>query len=243
MKLVFLIPVLLMAFVEAIFTSVAILASTVGGLLAIVRVWLHNDYSYLQWLKRDLADCKRILELGCGRNSPILKIGYGHKTDAVDIWQPYVELHTRQGDYRKCEQADILEMQFADRLGKYDAVVICDVLEHLPKDRVYSTGLLDKIEQVARKKVVLFTPNGFVENDEVDGDPYQAHVSAWWPQDYTSRGYKVVGSTGLRWLMGKASLPKYHPYQLFMILIILTQPLVFNHPKIAWHSYAVKELR
>lgn len=204
--------------------------------------WLRNDYPYLEWLKRDLADCNSILELGCGRNSPILKIGYGHKTDAVDIFEPYIELHNKQGDYRNCTLANILTMPLDELEGKYDAVVICDVLEHLPKPKVYRIGLFRSIEKIARKKVILFTPNGFIENDEVDGDPYQAHVSAWYPKDYLERGYKVKGSTGLFCLMGKASLPKYKPVTVWMALIVLTQPMVYEWPEVAWHSYAVKEL-
>jgi len=47
---------------------------------------LHSQSVYLRWLKRDLADCESILELGCGSDSPLLKIGYGYKTHAVDIW-------------------------------------------------------------------------------------------------------------------------------------------------------------
>ena len=160
--------------------------------------------------------------------------------DAIDIFQPYIEKHNRLGDYRMCFQADILKMDLPER--SYDAVVIFDVLEHLPRGRVERMDLIGMMERCAKKKVIIFTPNGFIENDEVDGDPWQKHLSAWEPEDYISRGYKVDGSTGLRWLMGKASLPKYHPYAIFQILIILSQPLVFKHPKIAWHSYAVKEV-
>lgn len=206
----------------------------------VVIDWLNNSYPYLEWLKRDLADCESILELGCGSNSPILKIGYGYKTDAVDIWQPYIDMHNKNGDYHSCKQADILSMEFDGK--KYDAVVIFDVMEHLDREKALSKYLFEWMEHAARKKVIIFTPNGFVENDEVDGDPWQAHVSAWYPRDYQERGYKVVGSTGIRWLMGKASLPRFRPHKLFQLLILLTQPYVYEYPGIAWHSYAVKEI-
>lgn len=214
------------------------LLGILSGILAIFRVWVMRDYSYLKWLERDLADCETILELGCGSNSPLLKIGLGKKTVAIDIWQPYVDMHNDKGDYADCWKADILKLGIAH---KYDAVVLCDVLEHLPRPEVRNSGLFDIIEAAARKKVILFTPNGFIENDEVDGDPYQAHVSAWEPEDYLKRGYTVKGATGIRYILGKASLPKYHPYSIMAIIAMLSQPIIFNHPKIAWHSYAVKE--
>lgn len=227
---------LLVSFFEVIFTALGI----IGSLFAILRVKLMGDWYYLEWLKRDLADCESILELGCGSNSPILKIGYGYKTDSVDIWNAYVENHNRAGDYRSCKQTDILQMDFPEKA--YDAVVICDVMEHLDKPMVYKAGLFANMEKAAKKRIIIFAPNGFIENDEVDGDPYQAHVSAWFPRDYYEQGYAVAGATGLRHVLGKASLPKYRPRRMFAIIAMLSQPVIYNHPNIAWHSYAVKEL-
>lgn len=225
--------------IEIIVTCIGTVINTISGLFAIARVWLLRDYDYRRWLKRDLADCDVILELGCGLNSPILYNEDAYRTDAFDIWQPYVDTHNRLGNYRHCYQADILKMVIT---AKYDAVVICDVLEHLQKDEVYRTKLFDLIESIATKKVILFTPNGFIENDLVDDDPYQAHVSAWEPEDFLRRGYKVVGATGLRWLFGKASQPRYRPHAICAIIGMITKPFVFHRPKLARHSYAVKEL-
>jgi len=218
---------------EQVFNALA------GRIYHIVLRWLNENYNYREWLRRDLADCETILELGCGSNSPILQIGYGKRTDAIDIWQPYIEKHNKAGDYHKCWQGDVLEFDFPEKA--YDAVVMFDVLEHLPRERVGQMDLFGKMENCARKKVIIFAPNGFVENDLVDGDPYQEHVSAWEPEDYKKRGYKIVGGTGLRYLFGKASLPK-RPQILFYTLGMLSQPLIYHFPKLAWHSYAVKEL-
>ncbi len=210
-----------------------------GRLYYIVLGWLNKHYYYREWLRFDLIDCESILELGCGAKSPLLHIGYGGKTDAIDIWQPYIERHNMAGDYRRCWQSDILDFEFPQKA--YDAVVICDVMEHLQQERVSQVDLFGLMEKCARKKVIIFAPNGFIENDLVDEDPYQEHLSAWEPRDYKTRGYKVLGATGLRFLFGKASLPK-RPQFMFYILGMLSQPLVYHFPKLAWHSYAVKEL-
>lgn len=217
-----------------------------GRIYHIMLKWLNKHYYYYAWLERDLADCESILELGCGPPSgfvqtisPLLQIDYGKKTDALDIWQPYVDAHIKVGNYNKCFQADILEIDLPTKA--YDAVVMFDVMEHLPRGKVEAINLFGKMENCARKKVIIFAPNGFVENDFVDGDPHQAHVSAWEPGDYKARGYKVLGGTGLRYLFGKASLPR-QPQLLFYILGMLSQPLIYHFPKLAWHSYAVKEL-
>lgn len=239
MKIIKMIAILPIIVIEIIFAVTEGIVRIFAGLLAIARAWFFKDYDYRRWLKRDLEDCDVILELGCGANSPLVQIGVSHRTDAMDIWQPYVDMHRRSGDYRHCQKVDILNLNITD---KYDAVVICDVLEHLPKEEVESTKLFEKLECIATKKIILFTPNGYIDNDEVDGDPFQKHLSAWEPEDFTSRGYKVVGATGLRWLFGKASRPKYHPYSVCSIIGMLSKPLVYPRPKLAWHSYAVKEL-
>jgi hypothetical protein len=205
-----------------------------------VRRNLHSQSAYLDWLKDDLKDCESILELGCGSYSPLLKIGAGPRTDAVDIFQPYIDKHNQAGDYRTCRLANILTMTFPHKA--YDAVVICDVFEHLPREQVIAVGLYNLMERCARKKVIIFVPNGFVENDLVDNDPYQAHVSAWEPKDHYEHGYKVRGATGLRYILGKASLPKYKPIGLFTYLALWSQPFIYYLPEIAWHSYAVKRV-
>ena len=211
-----------------------------AGGLAILRVWLNRDYSYLRWLKRDLADCHSILELGCGSNSPLLRIGLGPRTDTIEIFEPYVDMHNRKGDYRKCWHGNLLGADLP--LKEYDAVVMLDVLEHLPAVEVERVKLFDNMERCARKRVILFTPNGFVENPLVDDDPHQAHVSAWEPEVYRERGYTVHGATGLRWILGVGSLPKYHPYSVMAIIAMTSMRLIYNKPEWAWHSYAVKEV-
>lgn len=241
-KVLLLVPMLPLAIMEVAYAIGVAIGRTIAGILSVIRVWLVNDYPYYAWLRRDLADCESILELGCGSSSPLLRIGLGQNTDAVDIFQPYIDMHNERHDYNRCSLANILEIDYTALYGKYDAVVICDVLEHLPKDKVKEIGLFEAIEKVARKRVILFTPNSFVENELVDDDLYQAHVSAWWPEDYRRRGYKVIGSTGVRWLLGVGSLPEYRPHLLFQLLALVAQPLMYRYPQIAWHSYAVKEL-
>jgi len=200
----------------------------------------HSQSACLDWLKDDLADCESILELGCGSYSPLLKIGVGARTEAVDIWDPYVIKHNQKHDYKLCWQADILTMPFPKK--RYDAVVICDVFEHLPREQVLNINLYGLMEGSAKKKVIIFIMNGFVENDLADGDPYQEHISAWEPKDHIAHGYTVRGATGLRWILGKASIPK-PPVFLNTRLALWSQPFIYFIPKIAWHSYCVKVVK
>jgi 2-polyprenyl-3-methyl-5-hydroxy-6-metoxy-1,4-benzoquinol methylase len=206
--------------------------------LAIVRCHTFLPYDYRTWLRRDLADCDSILELGCGSNSPILQIGYGQKTTAVDIFEPYIAMHNRLGNYRHAATGNVLTYEMHPRT--FDAVVMCDVLEHLSTDAVEARRLFERMESTARKKVILFTPNGWVDNDQVDGNLHQEHKSAWEPADYLQRGYSVKGTHGWRWIVGKAGLPKRKPYSFWSIVAMLSLPLIYDRPEWAAHSYAVK---
>ena len=82
--------------------ALEIIAALAAGWLGAIRHYFYLRDDYRTWLKRDLADCDSILELGCGSNSPILQIGYGAKTTGVDIFETYVDEHNRQGHYQHC---------------------------------------------------------------------------------------------------------------------------------------------
>jgi hypothetical protein len=79
-----------------------------------------------------------------------------------------------------------------------DAVVMLEVLEHLPKSG--GLALLDRAESWARKRVILSTPNGFVPQAPLEGNPYQAHRSGWEVEELRHRGYRAYGLAGLKWL-------------------------------------------
>jgi len=211
-----------------------------GEVIGAVRQDYFKRWDHHTWLKHDLADCDSVLELGCGASSPLLRIGYGKKTSSIDVYPPYVEMHNRQGDYKSCDLCNVFDHPFKPK--SFDAVVICDVMEHLPRSRVVAEKLFEKMEQTARKKVIIFTPNGFTPNDQPDGNVHQEHVSSWEPSDYTEHGYTVRGAHGWRWIFGKAGLPIRRPYFLWHIIGMLSIPAVYGKPEWAAHSYAVKQV-
>ena len=74
-----------------------------------------------------------------------------------------------------------------------DSVFLIDVIEHLEKHDGFE--ILDELDRVTRKQIVIFTPLGFmpqhVEMDKKDrwgfhGGEFQEHKSGWQPEDFTS---------------------------------------------------------
>jgi hypothetical protein len=192
-------------------------------------------------LRYDLSDCSNILELGCGLNSPILKLGFGKRTTAVDIFEPYVTKHITQKDYLECICNDIIDVTFPQK--SFDAVVLLDVLEHIERNLIQEKSFLENIESWARKKVIIFTPNGWIPNDITDNNIHQTHLSSWVPSDYRDKGYSVYGMPGLKRLFTNNAMPKFRPISLCLGLSLISQPLVYHWPEIAFQCYAIKILK
>jgi hypothetical protein len=64
--------------------------------------------------------------------------------------------------------------------------------------------MLRQMESLARKQVIIFTPNGFLPQKSRDGD-LQEHQSGWTAQEFRQKGYSVVG-----WLGPKSLRGEYH---------------------------------
>lgn len=68
----------------------------------------------------------------------------------------------------------------------FDTVVLDDVIEHLEKSN--GQDLFGEAMRVARRGVLVRTPNGFVRQDFdpwlMDGDYWQKHRSGWTPDDF-----------------------------------------------------------
>jgi len=147
-------------------------------------------------LQKELCDCESVLDLGCGPSSPLQHCKNVKYSVGVEAFGPYLEeskkkkIHSKYLD-KKIEELDFLENSF-------DAVIMIEVLEHLPE----KTGLeiLRKVEKLARKKVIISTPNGFIAQKAVDNNPMQKHLSWLDCKKMKSLGFKCHGLAGLKFL-------------------------------------------
>lgn len=67
----------------------------------------------------------------------------------------------------------------------WDLVYALDVIEHLTK--ADGLKLLDQMERLARKRVLIFTPNGY--RKQTSDIPWQIHRSGWTAEELRARGY------------------------------------------------------
>ena len=189
-------------------------------------------------LKKDLSDCKNVLDLGCGFNSPIQYCDVPVKV-GVDSFEPYLKQSKKKGIHNQYIKKDITKIEFEPK--SFDAVVAIEILEHLSKKA--DLELFKKMEKWARKKVIVTTPNGFTYQDAYDNNPFQAHRSGWTAEEFEKEGFKVLGMDGPKNLRGCKGKIRYKPAVLWLIISELAQKITYFFPEKAFHLYAVKKIK
>lgn len=204
-------------------------------------------FSYLWVFKNSIGANKSILDLGCGEGAfmKILSDGENWDVTGVEIFRDSVREAKKSGVYKNVLQGDI-EAVMKDlicRKKKFDVVFCSHVIEHLPKSK--GTKLLKLIDQLALKRAVIGTPHGFMEQIEeelVENNPHQAHLSGWTEYDFNKFKYRVHGvGFKLFWSdKGLARSTNTFISLLFRTISLILSPLVYYIPKLGVGLVAVK---
>jgi len=184
-------------------------------------------YDFYNLLSRELRGAKAILDVGCGDTSSIRHIKT-YKV-GVDHCLSHLERSRREALQDDYIVGDIRFLPF--RSKSFDCVVATEVLEHLSKEDGWMC--LEELERVACNKVVLTTPNGFLN--------VPSHLSGWIAKELKAKGYKVYGMHGLRFLYhvrGGRAVPKS---LLFASMAGLSQFLTYWLPDWAFGLFAIKK--
>lgn len=203
-----------------------------------VKAWA---VTYYQELEKAIGNVDSLLDVGCGINSPIVHISRRPaKLIGVDGFQPSIDESRRKNKHDDYVCSDLLDIDKHFEEKSFDCVMALDVVEHFPKEK--GLELLDKMEKLASKRVIVFTPNGFLPQDEHSGNVLQKHVSCWSVEEMRQRGYQVIGINGWKPLLGEFALPRFWPKPLWTLISRLTQPLVRNRPEAAFQILCIKHL-
>lgn len=194
--------------------------------------------SYLGLLHGALADCQSILEVGCGTRSPLRFFRGSAASVGLDLSPSALAASRSLSIHDAYVYGDALRLPVRPRC--VDAVLALDVVEHF--DKKDAACFLEGMEAAARKKVIVVTPNGFISQNEYDGNPLQAHLSGWSVGEFRERGYEVRGVSGWKPLRREKSLPRIWPRPFGLVLSDASQPFVVRRPERAFHLFCVKRV-
>lgn len=192
------------------------------------------------------SGCRFALDIGCGSSSHLTVFRPGVETVGIDAFPGAIEKARSRNVHDHYILADVLTLDLETILSrfdgrKFDLVTLYDVIEHLPKSRGYE--LLERCEALTNRFVLVETPNGFVEQGPEFSNPYQRHLSGWFPQDLEGLGYRVYGTTGTRYLRGYAAGPKYPFKGCITLDFILARALrAHRNPRHAFNLVAIKDV-
>lgn len=156
-----------------------------------VTLVYHKDW--LTSLNQLLAGSATVLDIGCGPGGILRQLNCPVKI-GIDVHRPYLQSALQGGGIIPIHlEATRLAEIFVPK--SIDCVTMIDVIEHLEKDNGLS--VLQQAQSVARNRVIVFTPNGYFKQEEVDffhlgGETYQRHRSGWEVDDFTRQGFNVI---------------------------------------------------
>jgi SAM-dependent methyltransferase len=191
-------------------------------------------------LRKALLGCQTVLDVGCGI-TPTLRQLRVPRHVGIEGYRPAFEEAQRQNTQDEIVCGDIRNLTDYFKPGQFDACVALDVIEHLPK--ADGLKLMQDMELVARRKVVFFTPNGFLPQRQSADSDLQAHFSGWEAEEMRSHGYDVFGMLGPKSLRGEYHLLKRRPKIFWSMVSTLDQIFrIHRRPEKAAAILCVKAL-
>lgn len=197
---------------------------------------------------RSLNGCRTVLDIGCGPKSPISNVSSFETKIGVEPYLPYLQLAQARKTHDIFINSLAGELDFPE--NSFDAVIMIDVIEHL--EEAEALTLISRAESWAREVVVISSPNGFVPQKELDGNPLQKHLSGWPKWRMKELGYQSKGMAGPKLLrqevqsdsMGEdifASI-RFRPRFVWFVLATVCQPIVYRIPQLAFSLLSIKRL-
>lgn len=210
----------------------------------VIQAIYYNIYSvffpnYYNELDKELTNNYTILDVGCGDNSPLIHCRKRGERTGVDIHEPSIEISKNKNIHDKYICCDVLDIDKHFQPNSVDIVLASDLIEHLPKPQGYE--LMEKMETIARHKVIIFTPNGLTKQEPFDGNEYQRHLSGWDYKEMVAYGYDVIGINGFYKLRTERARIRFKPFILWLIISDITQHITKRYPRLAYQILCVKK--
>jgi len=216
------------------------MASIKNSLVMIHESWPFDEFVHIrQSLKKN---CSSVLDLGCGTGNAMrhIRSHKNIKVIGIDLFPDYIKQCKRIKIYDDLILSDVRVLPI--RKNVFDVVLLLDVLEHLKKSE--GRLLLRKIEKLAKKRLVVYTPVNYLPQNTVDENVYQQHKSGWCPDEMRTLGYDIKGVNSFYILRTELSKIRYSGIIGILISILshLMDPLFYFFPKYSFHMLCLKTI-
>jgi len=194
----------------------------------------------LNELNIELNNCDSVLDVGCGKHSPLLLINKKHYSVGIDGHMETVTFNKMNNNYDDCLFMNAFDLEGKFESKSFDCVLALDFIEHFEKNEAMK--LITMFERIARKKVILLTPNGFLPQDIYDNNPGQRHFSGWKKREMIDLGFRVKGVLGMKLFRGAHADVRWKPSWFWSKISLRSQLFSRNIPGIAFSLFCVKDL-
>lgn len=141
-------------------------------------------------------DCESVLDIGCGRDSAVKFLDTKIFKVGVDVYKPDIDVSRAKKIHNKYLLINVEDIDRYFKNDSFDCVLAIGLVEHLRKKNALI--LINKMEKIAKKIVMIETPSGFVNQTEVGGNSYQKHLCGFETIEFEKMGYRVLGKDALR---------------------------------------------
>lgn len=197
--------------------------------------------SYINELEKLFSSLQieTLLDVGCGHDSPIRYVNSLRKVYkfGLDGFQPSIQISKENKIHEEYYCADLIDFSISTK-KKFDAIILSDVVEHFELDD--AIRLISNYESLANKIIIVFTPNGFIDQGPLYSNPWQIHKCGFKNNFFIEKGFKTIGVGGLKQLRKEVYLPIIKPRIVGDFVCDLTTPLVRKIPSLAYSILAYK---
>ena len=191
-------------------------------------------------LRKALLGCETVLDVGCGPAMTLRYLGVP-RSFGVEGYAPALADAKAKHTHDEFIQGDVRELLSLFKPGQFDACIAMDVIEHVTKED--GLQLIKAMETIARKRVVFFTPSGFLPQSHANNEDLQEHLSGWEPSEMQGYGYEVIGLLGPKRWRGEYHKLKRRPAVFWGLASFAAQCLWSKrHPADAAAILCVKRL-
>lgn len=183
-----------------------------------------NMFPGILRLRQLVAGYGSLVDLGCGADSPMRFLDFKGESIGVDAYEPSIQSSRDLGIHSRYILGGVLPIPLEDK--SVDVAVALDLIEHFPKQDGFR--LIDEMWRVARRRIIILTPNGFLPQEPKDGNPFQRHLSGWSAEEMRQLGFETRGIYGLKGLRGEWQTVTRKPTALWWLLSKCSDAFVYQ---------------